>query len=621
MAAWLLVMGAALRPAIAAELMIDEVTDLAFDIHVASDTIVFTALGQVFRMPLEGGLAKAISPTELVLDRPRLSPDGQYVIAEGGDRVGRHSLWLMPTSGGSARELTTAHGRHGDADWHPDGDMIVFSSLRAGDHDLWAIRRSDGVEWQLTAMAGDERDPAWEADGSGFLFASNGPNGHVILRLGNDGTLQRLVSRERHVSAPQRRPGGPSVVFLSDNGDGLKTVELLLPIAERAVKPLLRAADIEDERVAWLDRDRLLVARNGRIYERQLAGPRTREIPLTAFISVSAPDPVDAAAPEPVANTDPTDVPATVVLRVERVFDPISGRHQRKRDIRIEGGHVTDIVSRRDWGDALVLEFPDSTVLPGFVDTALRERASVDTARLVGGVTAVAVPSDAEPAEAPEQPAPIRLPVTFSDVRAITGHASRASAIQAARRAGLQVIANRLFPDLRFGVTTLDADALPGDDTPQYADIRGLVRAAGAQVRDAHRVTAVPAVDWRSSRVAIMLAPGASYPPAALGPALDVITRHAGGEPLAPLLRGITADAAAAAGRPDLGQIRVGDVANLVIVPGDPLEAPDVLLDPIALVRAGHLHAVSSLLEAIAQRRDSLQTSDKSASVHRDGDP
>ena len=63
------------------------------------------------------------------------------------------------------------------------------------------------------------------------------------------------------------------------------------------------------------------------------------------------------------------------------------------------------------------------------------------------------------------------------------------------------------------------------------------------------------------------------------------------------------------------------DVANLVIVPGDPLEAPDVLLNPIALVRAGHLHAVSSLLEAIAQRRDSLQPGDQSASVQSGRDP
>ena len=603
------------RPALAAELMISEVSALAFDVHADSDTIVFSALGQIWRMPLEGGLATAISPPTLVLDRPRLSPDGLHVVAEGGDRIGQHTLWLLSRDGGPALELVSAAGQHGDAHWHPDGDTIVFSSLRARDFDLWAIRRSDGVTWQVTAAEGDETDPVWEPDGQGIVFASNGPRGHTIVRLDNDGTLQRLATRDRRVSAPSLRPGGPSLVFQTDAGDGLRALELLLPVAEFTVKPMLRAGDLENEPAAWRDRDRLLIARNGRLYERELAGERTREIPITAFITVAEPSAPSAERPTPVTTATRTRSTPPLVLRTDRIFDPATGRNLLRRDVRIEAGRVTDIVPRRDWGDTLLLEFPETTLLPGFIDTALREQAGVDTARLVAGVTAVAVTTPEATDVRPGTPVPTQLPVGFSDVRAIANHAARVQAIRDARDAGLQVIANRVLPDLRFGVTTLDADAL-NDDAERHADINTLLRLSGARVRDAHRVAATSNVDWRASRVAVMLEPAGVTPPAALAPALDVIARHANGETMDRLLKGITIDAAAAAGRPDLGQIRVGGVADLVIVPGDPLSNPEVLLDPIAVVRAGQLHAVSSLLESIAQRRISLQNgSDRAATT------
>lgn len=602
------------RPAPAAELMISEVSALAFDVHVARDTIVFSALGQIWRMPLAGGLATAISPPTLVLDRPRLSPDGRHIVAEGGDRIGHHSLWLLSLDGGPAQELVTAAGRHGDAHWHPDGDTIVFSSLRARDHDLWAIRRSDGVTWQVTAAEGDETDPVWEANGQGIVFASNGPRGHTIVRLDNGGAMQRLATRDRRVSAPSLRPDGPSLVFQTDAGDGVRVLELLLPVAEYTVKPLLRASDLENEPVAWRDRDRLLIARNGRLYERELAGQRTREIPITAFITVAEPAAASAQRPAPTTATTESSSNPPLVLRTDRIFDPGTGRNLLRRDVRIEAGRVTDVVPRRDWGDTLLLEFQDTTLLPGFIDTALREQAGVDTARLVAGVTAVAVTAPETTDINPDIPVPAQLPVGFSDVRAIASHAARAQAIRDARDAGLQVIANRVLPDLRFGVTTLDADALTDADT-RHADVNTLLRLSGARVRDAYRVSATTDVDWRASRVAVMLEPAGATPPAALAPALDVIARHAQGETMDRLLRAITLDAATSAGRPDLGQIRVGGAADLVIVPGNPLQDPEVLLDPIAVVRAGQLYAVSSLLESIAQRRISLQNRKETAAT------
>ena len=593
---------AAARCAGAAELMIEQVTDLAFDVHPPSRTIVFSALGQIWRVPQDGGLATAITSPTLVLDRPRLSPDGTH--------VGRHALWLVPIAGGSARELTVAPGRHGDADWHPDGTTLVFSSDRGRGRDLWTIRVDDGTERQLTFDAGDAYDPSWDTGGGAVLYASAGRDGHAIRRIDAAGRTSLLVARDRPVHAPRRRPDGVAIVFHESGSDGVDTLQLLLPVAERAVKPLLRAADLEAEPVAWHGRDHFFVARDGRLYEQELAGPRAHRIPITAFISVAEPGRVESATPTAPLSAGAAAAPA-LILRVPRVFDPASGRYLLDHDVHIASGRIIEVVPRRDWPNGNVLSFPDSTLLPGLIDTTLRSGADTGAARLAGGVTAVAVaPGDAAPAE-DGSPAPARLTVDFADVRGIDGHAARIQAIIAARDAGLQVISDRLLPDLRYGVSTLDAAALPvvdGSPAPRYADIAGLLRVSGTSVRGGYRVAATPAADWRATRIARALAPDDDTPPAALAPALDVLAGFAAGQPVAELLRGLTVEAAAAAGRRDVGRIGAGARADLVLVPGDPLADPVVLLEPIAVVRDGRLHSVAGLLEQAAKRRDTLQS-------------
>lgn len=93
---------------------------------------------------------------------PSINPDGsELVFTWGGD------LWRAPTEGGRALRLTRHKMDDLHSSWSPDGEWIIFSSMRDGYKNLWRIRR-DGTELsQLTHSDRHLRNPAYGADRNG----------------------------------------------------------------------------------------------------------------------------------------------------------------------------------------------------------------------------------------------------------------------------------------------------------------------------------------------------------------------------------------------------------------------------------------------------------------------
>ena len=102
---------------------------------------------------------------------PRWSPDGRE-IAFHSYRSGNRDIWVMPVSGGPARQMTEHESSDVAPRWSPDGEEIVFASNREGSVDVWSIPAPGGELRQVTNSPDNLLATSWMPDGSSLLVVS-----------------------------------------------------------------------------------------------------------------------------------------------------------------------------------------------------------------------------------------------------------------------------------------------------------------------------------------------------------------------------------------------------------------------------------------------------------------
>jgi dipeptidyl aminopeptidase/acylaminoacyl peptidase len=154
---------------------------------------------QLFVIPADGGEARQITQVEEGVQSPAWSPDGRKILFRAnvfkgekateesdvkiirrmkykhdgkGFSVGMYThLFLVPSKGGKARQLTDGLFDVDSAEWSPDGKSIVFVSNFAEDADRSLFRNIYAVPTK-----GGEPQLLWEGKGSigAIAWASNG---------------------------------------------------------------------------------------------------------------------------------------------------------------------------------------------------------------------------------------------------------------------------------------------------------------------------------------------------------------------------------------------------------------------------------------------------------------
>ncbi|MDR7484822.1 MAG: S9 family peptidase [Armatimonadota bacterium] len=118
---------------------------------------------------------------------PALSPDGRRVVCALGrlDHEAndwRSQLWVVPTAGGPPVPFTADEARDTQPVWAPDGRWIAFLSNRGGKRrgrrraamQLWLIPSDGGEARQVTFFAAGVGQPAWSPDGRTLAFVTRG---------------------------------------------------------------------------------------------------------------------------------------------------------------------------------------------------------------------------------------------------------------------------------------------------------------------------------------------------------------------------------------------------------------------------------------------------------------
>ncbi|MFC7333312.1 prolyl oligopeptidase family serine peptidase [Rhodocista pekingensis] len=108
---------------------------------------------------------------------PALSPDGRsavvpvtaYDTATDGRDV---DLWLVPTAGGEARQLTSDPAAESEPQWSPDGRWIAFVARRDGDKaaQLYVLPVAGGEARRVTEVPTGVRLPRWLPDSRRIAF-------------------------------------------------------------------------------------------------------------------------------------------------------------------------------------------------------------------------------------------------------------------------------------------------------------------------------------------------------------------------------------------------------------------------------------------------------------------
>jgi Tol biopolymer transport system component len=169
-----------------------------------------------------------------------VSRDGRTLLFNNA-LVGSRNLWTMPL-GGSAkpRQITAVPG---DAVMHsslsPDGSYVAFASSATGNSDLW-LQNVDGSDLrQLTHDSAPEAWPAWSPDGQSIMYGSLREGGWETRRVAATGGAAEKVVDGFFRGDWIRQPDGDGTWIVTSNGAGG-----------------LRMLDVERRTVLWQERGR-----------------------------------------------------------------------------------------------------------------------------------------------------------------------------------------------------------------------------------------------------------------------------------------------------------------------------------------------------------------------------
>ena len=163
--------------------------------------------------PAFGVQKRAISEVDLFkfvwIADPQISPDGARIafvrvwVNQKADRY-ESALWIVPTAGGSARQLSSGPRDSGPR-WSPDGKRLAF--IRSAERDgktqppqIYVLTFEGGEAQPLTEMPRGAGNPDWSPDGKSIAFIGTEELGAKDKAMTEAGELKEKQERGERVS-------------------------------------------------------------------------------------------------------------------------------------------------------------------------------------------------------------------------------------------------------------------------------------------------------------------------------------------------------------------------------------------------------------------------------------
>ncbi|PWS32942.1 S41 family peptidase [Pedobacter paludis] len=113
-----------------------------------AQTIVFSYDGDIWKVPVKGGLASRITAMQGEEINPKISPDGKWM-AFSSNQFGNYDVYVMPVAGGDIKQLTFNDASDEVDNWSLDSKTIYFTSGRFNSFSSYKVNVNGGTAVRL----------------------------------------------------------------------------------------------------------------------------------------------------------------------------------------------------------------------------------------------------------------------------------------------------------------------------------------------------------------------------------------------------------------------------------------------------------------------------------------
>ena len=313
-----------LMPGRVVRFRVSEGTWMSLDISPDGQTIVFDLLGDLYTLPITGGVARRLTSGMAVNQQPRYSPDGQHLVFVS-DRSGSANLWIADRQGRHARRLSQLRGYDGagavtSPAWSPDGRTVLVSQkvgatrsngASAAQAHRWLLASYDVRTQQMRWLSDTTHDrghsalgPAYSPQGKFVYAAIDGfrpePRSDANWRIARidavTGHIEPALGAEvgRTSMRPAVSPDGRFLVYASSSGSrvGLRIRDFRTDrerwlVTDVLDNPPITASENRDLAPGYAftpDSRALVVAYGGKIHRIELATARAAAIPFVVDV-------------------------------------------------------------------------------------------------------------------------------------------------------------------------------------------------------------------------------------------------------------------------------------------------------------------------------------------------
>lgn len=356
------------------EFSTDEGTWISLDVTPDGEAIIFELLGDLYRLPMSGGTATAITQGASFDSQPRVSPDGEW-IAFISDRDGNDNLWIAHPDGSKPRKLSSEGSDSVvSPTWTPDSQYVIATRRsRPAALRMYHINGGSGLAIGAgrasTSNGGGPPPPggggtptrlgaAMSPDGRFLYFAQAGggprstfPSWQIARMNMRGGEVDVLTQADSSAVRPALSPDGKQLVYATryETQTGLRIRDLESGTDKWLIWPVQRdeiesggspSRDTFPSYAFTSDGAAVVVTAGGKIWSVDVASGEPTEVPFSADIVLQVgPDldfpyrleqgPVRARlVQDPQQSPDGRRIAASVLTKIWLLDEPTATPHR-----------------------------------------------------------------------------------------------------------------------------------------------------------------------------------------------------------------------------------------------------------------------------------------------------